>query len=95
MELGWFRKSPIVDVLESGFVEARLHTDGTENIERILALQELYVGDVGLPNYVIIDPSDESKHGRYAEGACVTAADAEGFTAFLKKGLREINAPAG
>lgn len=91
MELGWFRKSPIADTLE-GFVEARLHTDLRNNdelLERIVELQELYVGDVGLPNYVIVDPSDESNHGRYT-GICVTDTEAEEFTEFLKKGRAEF-----
>jgi len=90
MELGWFRKAPIADVLEANFVEARLHTDGEEHIDQILQLQEEYVGDVGLPNYIIVDPTDLKKHGRYKDGAALTLSDAQKFTDFLKESLAKF-----
>ena len=89
MEFGEFRQEPIAPILQSGFVEARLHTDGRKNIDRIKELQEHYVGDLGLPNYIIVDPHSLEKHGRY-EGIAVTTKDVSKFVAFLNKGLAAV-----
>ena len=38
------------------FIEARLHTDGEKNIERIQELQEELAHSVATPLYLILDP---------------------------------------
>lgn len=87
MELGKFREDPIAGVLEQNYVEARLHTDGQVNIDRIRELQERYVGDPGLPNYVVVDPETLESVDKY-EGICLTEAETQAFVAFLEKGAR-------
>jgi len=89
MELGKFRQDPIAPILRAHFVEARLHTDGAANLARIQELQREYVGDIGLPNYIIVDPQGLHKLGRF-EGICVDQADVERFVKFLNQGYAAI-----
>ena len=89
MELGKFREEPIAPILEKHYVEARLHTDGKDHIDRIKELQEQYVGGIGLPNYIIVDPDTLKKHGRY-EGIAITESDVDDFVDFLNDGLKAI-----
>jgi len=74
---------PIEPLLSEGFVEARLHTDGKTNIERILELQENLAGSVANPIYVVLDPATEQELARY-EGAALTDSQIESFAAFLR-----------
>lgn len=87
-----FRRDPVASVLRKDFVEVRLHTDHPDAAlkAQALALQEQYIGDPSLPNYIVVDPADRSAHGRFA-GACRPASsDEEVFVEFLEKGLREV-----
>jgi len=49
----------VAGVLAERFVEARLHTDGTEHIERILEVQSHLTGSLAMPYYLVIDPDGE------------------------------------
>lgn len=60
MEENFFRRPAVAGVLQE-FVEARLHTDGVKNIDRILELRDLYTGSYANPMYVVVDTSDEEK----------------------------------
>lgn len=85
MELQIFpnEKYPIGAILAKGFVEARLHTDGKTNIERILGLQETLARSVANPIYVVVDPETEVELGRH-EGAAVSGSQIDGFVEFLE-----------
>jgi hypothetical protein len=60
-------------------VEARLHTDGVRNIERIKELQKSFTGSVANPIYVVVDPKTGKKL-RLRAGF----TSAEKFAAFLR-----------
>ena len=47
--------------LAPNFVEARLHTDGKVNIERIRELQRELAETVANPFYVLLDPETEER----------------------------------
>jgi len=51
-----FPSAKVSTLLEESFIEARLHTDGEQNIERILALQQELAKSVATPYYLIQDP---------------------------------------
>lgn len=68
------------------YVEARLHTDGRKNIERILQLQEDLARTAANPVYVLVDPADEREIARF-EGATF---DQDEFIDFLVVGEREL-----
>lgn len=67
VEQGVFPKDPVRSILSSKYVEARLHTDlssGHERYkfnERIQEVRAHFLGEgnIGLPQYVIVDPNDE------------------------------------
>ena len=73
---------PISAILAKDFVEARLHTDGKTNTERILELQENLARSVANPIYVIVDPRTEREVGRY-EGAALKEPRIGEFVDFL------------
>ena len=54
-----FPSKKVAEVLEKSFVEARLHTDGEKNIERILALQQELAKSVATPYYLVQDPQSK------------------------------------
>ena len=54
-----FPSPKVSELLEESFVEARLHTDGETNIERILALQQELAQSVATPYYLIQDPKSK------------------------------------
>lgn len=54
-----FPSSKVADFLDKNFVEARLHTDGETNIERILELQTELAHSVATPLYLIQDPKSK------------------------------------
>lgn len=62
------------------YVEARLHTDGQRNIERIEELQAALARSVANPIYVIVDPRDERELGRFEGG---TLGNPQEFVEFL------------
>lgn len=80
MEEKVFHRPAVAGILAQDFVEARLHTDGQRNVERILELQEELTGSVATPIYVILEPATGEKQ-RLFEGATY---DAERFAAFLR-----------
>ena len=84
MEVSILPKStnPFSELLSEGFIEARLHTDGTTNIDRILALREKWDVSVTNPIYVIIDPKTERELDRF-EGGAVGADKLAGFEDML------------
>lgn len=80
MEENVFPKPAVAGILENRYVEARLHTDGKTNIDRIKQLQESLARTTANPVYVLIDPEGEKELGRF-EGASVTDA---AFIEFLE-----------
>ena len=62
------------DELREHFIEARLHTDGDHNIERILALQKELARSVATPLYLIQDPRSKRLLGAPLGG--ITTVDA-------------------
>ena len=53
MEEEIFPAGAVAPLLEDNFVEARLHTDGEVNIERIRELQQELTSSVANPYYVL------------------------------------------
>ena len=51
----------VAAVLNKSFVEARLYTDGEENNERILELQDKLSGTLANPTFVLVEPGAERK----------------------------------
>ncbi len=84
MEEEIFRLPAVAGILEKSFVEARLHTDGRTNIERILALQQELAQSVATPFYVLVDPANAKKLASFAG----STRDAERFAEFLGRGLQ-------
>ncbi len=78
-----FPSPKVSSVLEEYFIEARLHTDGQENIERIRQLQKELAKSVATPFYVIIDPVTGREIGETLGG--VTSTDS--FREFLLDGI--------
>jgi hypothetical protein len=83
MEDNVFPRPAVAGLLEAEYVEARLHTDGSTNIERILELQESLARSVANPIYVILDPETEQELARH-EGAALTGGQREVFLEFLR-----------
>ena len=54
-----FPSDTVSSLLEEHFIEARLHTDGEKNIDRILELQEELAQSVATPFYLVIRPDEE------------------------------------
>ena len=85
MEEDIFLAEAVAAVLESEYVEARLHTDGEAHAERIHELQDKLVGHPTNPVYVLQDPNRPDvtldKRAGYV--------GAEAFAKFLKGPLEE------
>ena len=88
MELKVFPKPAVAGVLEKGYIEARLHTDGETNIDRIREVQRLLAQSLANPIYVTADPTTEERLGKF-EGATFTAEDEDEFVAFLRGPVEE------
>ena len=84
MEEKVFPRPAVAAELEH-WVEARLHTDGTVNIDEIKRRQRELTGSVAIPNYVTVEPETERKLGRF-EGA--TPIGHERFVKFLRESRR-------
>ena len=84
MEEGLFRLPAVAGMLEDGFVEARLHTDGDAHIDRILELQAELTHSIATPFYVVIDPETGEIRGKFPG----YTDDEQRFTDFLGRGLR-------
>ena len=82
MEERTFREPAVAALLENDFIEARLHTDGVLNIDRILELQEELTGVRSNPYYVLVDPATGDVLGR--KGGAMSA---EAFVEFLEQAL--------
>lgn len=78
-----FPSPKIAELLEESFIEARLHTDGEKNIERILALQRDLAKSIATPYYLIQDPESERLLG--APLGSVTTVGA--FHEFLERAV--------
>ena len=83
MEQSIFFDPAVAGVLEDKFIEARLHTDGTANIDRILELQAKLTQSVATPFYLVVDPDSGETLSKF-EGP---TQDPERFAAFLERGL--------
>ena len=83
MEKNIFPKPAVAGILSEGYIEARLHTDGNANIERIKELQREIAGSASNPIYVVIDPASDAELARH-EGAALTAGQEEVFIEFLR-----------
>lgn len=86
MEYGVFLTPQVAPIMEKNLVEARLHTDGTKNLDRILELQEQFVGHRGLPVYIVLDPATGTVGGKLER---IEGNPAE-FAVFLKDALDSI-----
>jgi hypothetical protein len=56
----------VAGVLNSSFVEARLHCDLGSNADANKAIQERLTGSIALPIYAVIDPATEEVLGTQA-----------------------------
>ncbi|MFN7964702.1 MAG: cytochrome c biogenesis protein CcdA [Acidobacteriota bacterium] len=81
MEEKVFRQPAVAAELEN-VIEARLHTDGRRNLDRILALQNELTGVTANPFYVMVDPKSGQVVARFA-GA---TRDEQAFIDFLRSG---------
>ena len=78
MEEGVFRLPDVLRTLKQNFVEARLHADGQQHIERIREVQAELTGSIATPIYVVQDPVTGEVHGKL-EGARFGEGVFEGF----------------
>lgn len=85
MEEKTFRLPDVFRILNESFVEARLHTDGKDHIERIEEVQEELTGSVATPIYVVQDPETGEVLGVF-EGATF---DDDEFREFLEQALEQ------
>ena len=74
-----FPSPAVAGILRESYVEARLHTDGTDNVERIRELQQQLTHTVATPVYVLLDPETGEQKGKFLGS---TFDEAE-FAAFL------------
>lgn len=64
-----FPRPAVRRVLEERYVEARLHTDGDANIDRILEVRDRFAdGNVANPYYVIVDPRTNQRLDTFPGG---------------------------
>jgi hypothetical protein len=84
MEETIFPSGAVAPILEENYVEARLHTDGDANIERIKQLQEDLTHSVSNPYYVLQEPDSGEVLGTQD-----SASSKETFKGFLNEALRK------
>ena len=84
MEDNVFPRPAVAGILADHYIEARLHTDGDTNKERIKELQTSLARSVANPIYVLLDPETEAELSRH-EGAALTAGQVEDFITFLRQ----------
>ena len=65
MENNVFPSPAVAGILNEHYVEARLHTDGAQNIDRILEVQRQLTGSVATPIYVLVDPKSGQEVGQF------------------------------
>ena len=78
-----FPSPKIAELLEERFIEARLHTDGEKNNERILELQQELAKNIATPYYLIQDPKSKRLLGEPL--GSVTTVDT--FLEFLERAV--------
>lgn len=78
MEEGVFRLPDVLRTLKQSFVEARLHADGQQHIDRIREVQAELTGSIATPIYVVQDPETGEVHGKL-EGARFGEGQFRGF----------------
>jgi len=78
-----FPSRKVSELLEEHFVEARLHTDGETNIERILELQQELAKSVATPYYLFQDPKSEVLLGSPVGGITTENAFSERLQAVV------------
>ena len=83
MENKVFPSPAVAGILSQSYVETRLHTDGEDNIERILELQRQLTGSIATPIYVLIDPKTGEKKGQFLG----STFDEQAFATFLSEVL--------
>ena len=87
MEEHLFPRPAVAEVLERRYVEARLHTDGQRNLQKILELQDELAASAATPFYVIVDPKDarDARELREHAGPFMSGGtpDEEGILEFL------------
>jgi len=91
MEEKVFPSPAVADVLREHFMESRLHTDGTKNIDAILELREALTGVVTTPTYVVVEPGSGAKLATFEGGGPSRGGP---FLEFLRQGLARAPAPA-
>ncbi|MCH2102514.1 MAG: hypothetical protein MK297_00725 [Planctomycetes bacterium] len=83
MEKKVFPEPAVAGILNSKFIEARIHTDHEALGESNRALQLEMTGSVAQPIYLLLDPKSGEVHGRL-DGA--TLGDNQPFIDFLESG---------
>ncbi len=75
----------VAGILEDHFVEARHHTDHTDEAikKRNKAFQQEYEGNPSMPYYMLINPETDEVYGTFA-GAALTL---QSFVDFLEEGI--------
>ncbi len=68
MEEHYFPDPAVARILGEHYVEARLHTDGSKNIDQILEMQRRLARTQATPTYVILDPNTETEIHRHEGG---------------------------
>jgi hypothetical protein len=86
VEETFFPDPAVAGILETSYVEARLHTDGQQNAERIGELVRTLARTPATPTYVVIDPRTETEVDRHEGGYLSVQAVADFLSAALKKG---------
>lgn len=69
----------LLETLDAGFVEARLHTDGSDG-EALTEFQQSIAHSIATPLYLVLDPEDE----RVLAGPLGGIVTSDGFHAFLE-----------
>ncbi len=88
MEGGVFHDPAVAEILETKFVEARLHTDYKENREREMRM----VQSTAQPIYLVLDPVTEEVHARFDGASVVSNAP---FIEFLEQGWESARPGVG
>ena len=84
MEENVFPSGAVAPVLERGYVEARLHTDGETNVDAIKELQQELTHSVSNPYYVLQEPDGSADLGQLSG-----ATTQDKFKEFLSAALRK------
>ncbi len=62
-------------MLEDHYIEARLHTDGEKNIDRILELQKGLAESIATPFYLVVEPKSGRQIGGTEAGVVTEGGD--------------------